>query len=94
MSCRRRTTAAAPSNTYELAKWAQPHVVVSSQGPPRSLPKTNAYEAVQAPYLTTWPHGAVTIHREKGEFVVETFHTKNRWPLPVARKRAPLSGEP
>jgi beta-lactamase superfamily II metal-dependent hydrolase len=70
------------SNTPELAEWARPTVVISSQGPPRSVPKGgNAYEAVAARYLTTWPHGAITIRRDGPEFVVETFRTKERWPV-------------
>jgi competence protein ComEC len=70
------------SNTRELAEWAQPSVVISSQGPPRSVPKQgNAYEAIGARYLTTWPHGAITVRREAAGFVIETYQTNNHWPL-------------
>ena len=70
------------SNTPELAQWAQPKVVISSQGPPRSVPKEgNAYEAIVARYISTWPHGAITIRREDEGFIIETYQTKNHWPL-------------
>jgi competence protein ComEC len=68
------------SNTPALAAWARPEYVISSQGMPRSVPKGgNPYEAYGARWLPTWPHGAVTVRPEGGGFVVETFHTGNRW---------------
>ncbi len=65
------------SNTPELAAWANPKVVVSCQGPPRGHPKTlSPFESAGATYLTTWQHGAVTIRRHAGKWVVETHLTK------------------
>jgi len=76
------------SNTPALAAWARPEFVISSQGVPRSVPKVaNPYETLGARYLTTWPHGAVTVRPEGGEFVVETYHTGNRWVVEAAGRR-------
>ena len=36
---------------------------------------------IGARYLTTWPHGAVTIRQSGAAFVVETFHTRHRWAI-------------
>ena len=67
------------SNKFELAQWANPQVAISSQGPPRGNPKTaNPYEPAGAAYLTTWKHGAVTIRKEQGQWIVETYRTKKK----------------
>jgi competence protein ComEC len=82
------------SNTPELAAWASPAFVVSSQGPPLSVPKTaNPYEELAgARYLPTWPHGAVTIRPEGGGFVVETYHTGNQWRIERRSGRRAMVG--
>ena len=65
------------SNNPDLSRWAKPKVVISSQGPPRGNPKTvNPYGPAGITYLTTWKHGAVTISKEKGKWVVETYQSK------------------
>jgi competence protein ComEC len=70
------------SNTKELAAWARPKLVVSCQGPPKSIAReANPYEAIGARWVSTWSQGAVTIRRDGGSFIAETFQTKNRWPL-------------
>ena len=64
------------SNNPDLAKWAQPKLVISSQGAPRGNPKTpNPYEAAGARYLTTWQHGAVMIRQEEGKWQAEGFRS-------------------
>lgn len=70
------------ANTKELAAWARPALVVSAQGPPKSVPKQpNPYEALGARWLSTWSQGAVTIRRDAGIWNVETFTTNHRWPV-------------
>ena len=70
------------ANTKELATWARPKLVVSCQGPPKSVPKEpNPYEALGARWASTWSQGAVTIRREQDTWFAETYLTKNRWPL-------------
>jgi competence protein ComEC len=70
------------SNTFELAHWAKPKIAISSQGPPRGNPKTtNPYEPTGATYLTTWKHGAVTIRKEGGRWIVDTYRSKKRFEL-------------
>lgn len=66
------------ANTRELAQWAQPRLVVSSQKRPRD-PETLRPYGPTTPYLTTWEHGAVTIHSGKDGLWAETFRTKERW---------------
>jgi beta-lactamase superfamily II metal-dependent hydrolase len=66
------------SNTPELAQWAQPQVVISSQGPPKWSPKAGQlYEKLGAHFLTTWRHGAVTIQEKEGMSWVRT-HASQR----------------
>jgi competence protein ComEC len=68
------------ANTPDLAAWARPRVVVSCQGPPRSVgDAAEPYRARGATFLGTWPHGAVTVHSHSSGLVVETFVTKQRF---------------
>ena len=70
------------ANTKELAAWAKPKVVVSCQGPSKSVAKDpNPYEELGARWLSTWSQGAVTIRRVDGTWIAETHQTRNRWPL-------------
>ncbi len=70
------------ANTKELASWARPKLVVSSQGPPKSVAKEpNPYEALGARWASTWSQGAVTIRRDQGDWIAETFLTKGRFKL-------------
>lgn len=67
------------SNKAELANWAKAKLAISSQGPPRGNPKAaNPYAPLGTTYLTTWKHGAVTIHKEQGKWIAETYVTKKR----------------
>jgi competence protein ComEC len=72
--------AASPS---ELARWAQPRVVVSSQEQPQDPePETAArYREQGATFLATWAHGAVTVRSRPGTLDVETFVTGLRLAL-------------
>jgi competence protein ComEC len=68
------------ANNVKLAAWARPKVVVSCQGPPvwpRRGP--DPYQEVRARLLTTWEHGAVTVHSSTAGLVVETYRTRERW---------------
>jgi competence protein ComEC len=68
------------ANTPDLAAWARLRVVVSCQGPPRSVGDVaEPYQARGARFLGTWPEGAVTIHSHRSGLVVETFVTKQRF---------------
>jgi competence protein ComEC len=68
------------ANRPRLARWARPRVVISCQGPPRSPPRgPSPFEEVGGRYLTTWEHGAVTLHSGPGGLVVETYRTAERW---------------
>ena len=65
------------SNIVELAKWAKPKVVVSSQAAPISDRVSVAmYEKRGAKFLGTWPHGAITLRPTASESQVETYRTK------------------
>jgi competence protein ComEC len=66
------------ANTEALARWAQPRVVVSCQGPPRGR-ITEPYSSRGARYLGTWPHGAITIRSAPEALTVETFCTRERF---------------
>ncbi len=70
------------ANPRELADWARPHIVISSQGRPRGS-KLPHYDPRN--YLTTWPHGAVTVRSNAQELVVETYRSKQRSVLPQNR---------
>ncbi|GIW78572.1 MAG: competence protein ComEC [Gemmatales bacterium] len=62
------------ANTSDLARWARPKLVVSSQGRPVWRPITNEpYADVGAVYLSTWPAGAVTVYSRAAKLVVNTF---------------------
>jgi competence protein ComEC len=68
------------SNKPELASWAKAKIAISSQGPPRGNPQTlNPYQPRGTKYLTTWTHGAVTIRKENGRWLVETFRSKQQF---------------
>ena len=68
------------ANTPELAKWASPALVVSAQGAPRGNPKTVLpYEGAGAHYVTTWKHGAITIRKDDGRWIAESYLTKQTW---------------
>jgi beta-lactamase superfamily II metal-dependent hydrolase len=67
------------ANTPELAKWAQPRVVVSCQGRTSvSTEVSKRYTRVGAHYLDTHREGAVTVRSREGGLVVETFRTGQR----------------
>ncbi|MFL5243474.1 MAG: DNA internalization-related competence protein ComEC/Rec2 [Gemmataceae bacterium] len=68
------------ANKKELAEWANPHVVIACQGPPRwPSRKTEPYTERGMRYLGTWPHGAITIHSAAGQLNVETYKTGERY---------------
>ena len=69
----------AKSNNADLARWARPRIVVSSQRRPLAgEQKITPYEnLLGVPYLGTWPHGAVTIREFQGTWRVETYRTKH-----------------
>jgi competence protein ComEC len=68
------------SNTPALASWARPRVVVSCEGPPTWATNVpNMYADHGAIFLSTWPHGAVTLISHKSGLVVETFSTHQRF---------------
>ena len=72
------------ANRPELAAWAKPKVAVSCQGPPQwPVRVPDPYTAAGAQFLGTWPHGAVTIHGQRGGLVVETFRTQMRSAIPT-----------
>jgi competence protein ComEC len=63
-----------------LASWARPRVVVSCEGPPTWATNVpNMYADHGAIFLSTWPHGAVTLISHKSGLVVETFSTHERF---------------
>lgn len=67
------------ANSDALAAWAKPRVVVSCQGPPRSVkPVDGPYRAIGAEFLGTWPHGAITVSSNSAGWSVETFVTGQR----------------
>jgi competence protein ComEC len=64
------------SNIPALAQWARPKLVVSSQAMPISDRVSVAmYEKIGAKFLSTWPHGTITI-RPAAAMPVETYRTK------------------
>jgi competence protein ComEC len=68
------------ANLPQLAEWATPWVVLSSQGPPRGPARwTNPYTARGAHYLTTFEHGAIEIRSTADKLTVETFLTGQRF---------------
>jgi competence protein ComEC len=74
------------ANTPDLADWARPRVVVSSQGPPRSPSgDKEPYTATGARFLSTWEQGAVTIHSHASGMAIETFVTGQRFVLRTER---------
>jgi competence protein ComEC len=76
------------ANTAELARWAQPRVVISCEGPPHGPARAvEPYSSMGAGFLGTWPHGAVTVHSHTSGLVIETFQTGHRFV--VRPNRAP-----
>ena len=66
-------------NTPELARWAQPRVVISCEGPPRGPARpAEPYSPMGATFLGTWPHGAITVRSGQEGLTVETFVTRER----------------
>jgi competence protein ComEC len=69
----------AAASQGRLAEWARPRVVVSCQGPPRSVFDTLApYRQPEIEVLPTYAHGAVTARTSGGALIVETFVTRKR----------------
>ncbi len=66
-------------NDARLANWANPKVVVSSEGPPRyeTRPK-EPYSARGIKFFGTWPHGAITIRSSSKGLLLETFASEQR----------------
>jgi len=62
------------SNTDELAKWASPKCVVSSQGRPRATP--DPFAEIGAKVWTTHDHGAITIRSHATGLMIDTFGTR------------------
>lgn len=68
------------ANNDALANWAQPKCVISCEGKPRSAGgRPNPYARLGAIYLSTWEHGAVTLHSKEDGLWLETFRTRQRW---------------
>jgi competence protein ComEC len=62
------------ANTPDLARWAQPRVVLSCQGAPRSPAGIQEpYSQMRVRFLTTWEYGAITVRSHQTGIVVETF---------------------
>jgi competence protein ComEC len=72
----------------ELTAWARPAVVVSCEGPPR-WPRRGPqpYTEGGAPFLGTWPHGAITVRSSTTDLTVQTFVTRQRWVVAPANLR-------
>jgi competence protein ComEC len=67
------------TNTPELAAWASPRVVISSQGFPRSPADVEKpYRDHGAQFLRTWDRGAVTVRSHSSGLVIETFRDGER----------------
>jgi competence protein ComEC len=65
------------TNTAELARWAQPNVVVSCEGPPRGPTRpAEPYSQIGAIFFSTWKYGAVTIRSHTSGLVINTFREK------------------
>lgn len=76
------------ANPAELANWAQPRVVISSQGRPRGLVSPAAvYKAIGAQYLTTFGDGAIGIEWRNGACELSTFRSKQAIRLRPPRVR-------
>src|SRR5262249_58324410 len=82
------------ANTARLADWARPRVVVAALGQGDSLAARQAYQKVGAQFLSTWPHGAVTVRTRRGGMVVETFATKERVVFRGAARNAKAAVRP
>jgi competence protein ComEC len=78
------------TNTPELARWAQPKVVVSCEGPPRGAARPpEPYSRMGATFLDTWKNGAVTIRSHTSGLVIETFRKTKDRPNPFVVRNNP-----
>lgn len=76
------------TNTAELARWAQPRVVVSCQGRPGPTREVRQrYRQAGAQLIDTYRHGAVTVRSSANGLLVETFVTRQRLALRLAAER-------
>jgi competence protein ComEC len=63
-----------------LVRWCRPRLVVSCQGPPRSMGKAEAmYRQAGVEFWTTQTQGAITVRSGPDGLVVETFRDGQRW---------------
>ena len=70
------------SQRIRLAVLTRPEVIISCQGLPRGSPlKPDPYQASDARFLGTWPHGAVTVRSTDRMLAVETFQTGQQFIL-------------
>jgi competence protein ComEC len=75
------------ANTPDLAAWARPRVVVACDGAPRNPTGVKEpYSSTGTTYLSTYEHGAVTIHSHQSGLAVETFVTGARFVLRTERR--------
>lgn len=72
----------------ELAARTRPAVVIGCEGPPRWPARgPDPYTAVGATYLSTWPHGAVTVVSRPGLLRVESFRTRVKFDVATLKNR-------
>lgn len=64
------------SNTAALAEWAQPQIVISSQGRTKMKGRSEPYVDRGALYMATWLEGAITVRSDDSGLLVETFLTQ------------------
>ncbi len=70
------------ANIPKLAEMTRPLLAISSQGQPLPDSATaKRYQDVGAIFLTTWEHGAISIHSTDQGLFVETFRTGKKWKL-------------
>jgi competence protein ComEC len=76
------------SNTPRLARWADPQVVVSCQGVPKTAAASaGPFDPARCVTFGTWPHGAVTVRQDDDVCTIETYRDGQRRPLvPRARR--------
>lgn len=71
------------ANGPEVASWAKPRVVVSSQGRTKGASPASVYEAVGATWLTTHDDGAIVVRRARDGWQIDTFRTQRAFALPA-----------